>query len=107
MGDIPIYPWITWEVRYWGPIASPLEGRTIFQIVSHLVWDERMGAGEDPVTTGGYRSWWEGHLSVRLTIPRVLEDDEIQPAVDQVIGGEDDGLGERGVVGVGRGAGGQ
>lgn len=42
---------------------------------------------------------------MRLTIPGVLEDEELQPGVDQVVGGEDDGPGERVVVGAGHVAG--
>lgn len=56
MGDILVYPRITQEVRYWGPTASPLDGHMSFKIAFHIVWDEWMGAGEDPGITGGYRS---------------------------------------------------
>lgn len=34
-----------------------------------------------------------------------MEEDELQPIVDQIIGGEDDGLGERVMVGAERGVG--
>lgn len=105
VGDIPVHPQITREVRYWGPTMSPLDAQTSFQITFHIVWDERMGAGEDPGMTGGYRSWWEGHLSVWLTILGVLDDEELEPGVDQVVGGEDDVPGERVMVYVGRGVG--
>lgn len=46
-------------------------------------------------------------MPVRLTIPGVLEDDELQPIIDQVVGREDDGPSERVVVVVGHGVGGQ
>lgn len=82
MGNILVYPQITREVRYWGPIESPLDGRMSFQRAFHLLWDERIGAGEDPGMTGGYRSWWEGHLPVWLTIPGVLDDEDLEPRVD-------------------------
>lgn len=57
--------------------------------------------------TGGYRSWWQGNFPMHLTIPGVLEDDELQSVVDEIVDGEDDGSGERVVVVVGRGASGQ
>lgn len=66
-----------------------------------------MGAGEDPGMTGGCQSWWEGHFPVQLTIPGVLDDEELESGVDQVVGGEDDGPRERVVVHVGRVVGGQ
>lgn len=74
-------------------------------MASYLVWDEWLREREDPRTTGGYRSWWEGHFLVHLTILSVLEDDEMQSKVDEVVGGEDDGPNERVVVAVGRGVG--
>lgn len=83
---------------------SPLEGRSNFKTATYLVWDEWRGAGEDLGTTGGYRSWWEAHLLVWLTIPRVLDDDDIQPAVDDIVRGEEDALGDRDLVGGGRGS---
>lgn len=42
---------------------------------------------------------------MRLTIPGILEDDELQSIVDEVVSGEDDGPDERVVVVVGRGVG--
>lgn len=105
VGDIPLYPRMTREERYWGPTVSPLEGKSSFQMAPYLVWDEWLRVGEDPRTTGGYRSWWEGHFLVHLTIPGILEDDELQPTIDEVVGREDDGPNERVVVVAGRGAG--
>lgn len=40
---------------------------------------------------------------MRPTIPGVLDDEELELGVDQVVGGEDDGPGERVVVRVGCG----
>lgn len=55
-GDILLYPQMTWEIARWGPTVSPLEGRTNFQSMPYLVWDERRGPGEDPGTTSGCMS---------------------------------------------------
>lgn len=79
-----------------------LEGRTSFQMVAYLVWDEKKGVGEDPRMTEGYRRWWEAYRPVRLTILEVLEDDELQPIVDEVVRGEEDTPRDRVFVGGGK-----
>lgn len=84
---------------------SPLEGRTNFQMVSYFVWDEWRGARENPGTNGGCMSWWEGHFLVCLTILVFLEDDELHPAIDEVVGGEEDAPSDRVLARAGKGVG--
>lgn len=39
--------------------------------------------------TKAYSAWWEAHIPVRLSIPRVLEPGEVAPMVDRVVSGEE------------------
>lgn len=55
--------------------------------------------GEDPESSVMYNCWWDAHRPVRLSIPGVLEADELRLPANEVIGGDEDGLIDRVVVG--------